>query len=157
MSSDFDFREHRLDEMARDVVKQYSSVFISSGIPLDFNVPERKVVTDKKWAELVIEQILSNSLKYVNGGEISISMPEDRVLEIADTGIGISAEDLPRVFEKGFTGYTGRRYAKSTGMGLYLCKTIMSRLDHDISISSEVGRGTTVRLDFRRVSGADDR
>lgn len=158
MSSDFDFRKCRLDELARDVVKQYSSVFIGSGIPLAFNVPECTVVTDRKWAGLVIEQILSNSLKYVNDGEISISMPEDKVLEIADTGIGISAEDLPRVFEKGFTGYTGRKYEKSTGIGLYMCKTIMDKLDHDISISSDVGRGTTVRLDFRpRGAGHADR
>ena len=100
------------------------------------------------------EQILSNALKYTkNGGEIRICLEEKRgreCLVIEDNGIGIQAEDLPRVFEKGFTGYNGRADKKSTGIGLYLCKKIMDKMGHKIWIDSEVGKGTRVYLDLTR-------
>ena len=107
------------------------------------------MLTDEKWLVFVIEQILSNGLKYTKKGSISIYMEED-ALVIRDTGIGISPEDLPRVFEKGFTGYNGRRDKKSTGIGLYLCKSILDRLGHKIEIRSQVGQGTSVYLRLDR-------
>ena len=109
-------------------------------------------MTDEKWFLLVLEQLLSNALKYTGQGTISIYMepgPEE-VLVIEDTGIGIQAEDLPRIFEKGFTGYNGRKDKKSTGIGLYLCKSICDKLNHGLSAESEVGRGTTIRLYLHR-------
>ena len=96
-----------------------------------------------------IEQILSNAVKYARGGEISI-YTEDKTLVIADDGIGIAEEDLPRIFEKGFTGYNGRANKKSTGIGLYLCKTIIDRLHHTIWIESKPEKGTKVYLNFDR-------
>lgn len=103
----------------------------------------------KKWLTFVIEQILSNAVKYARGGEISI-YTEDKTLVIADDGIGIAEEDLPRIFEKGFTGYNGRANKKSTGIGLYLCKTIIDRLHHTIWIESKPEKGTKVYLNFDR-------
>ena len=123
-------------------------MFIKKKISLDFTETRAYAITDEKWLGFVIEQILSNALKYTASGKISIYM--DPVLAdtlvIADTGIGIQAEDLPRVFDKGYTGYNGRTGKKSTGIGLYLCKQIMSKLGHTLTIQSEVGKGTTVKL-----------
>jgi len=117
-------------------------------ISLDFSQLNCDVLTDEKWLVFVIEQILSNALKYTQEGRISIYMERDgaQTLVIADTGIGIAGEDLPRVFEKGFTGYNGRRDKKSTGIGLYLCKRILSKLSHTIVIEGEPGKGTKVKI-----------
>ena len=114
---------------------------------MDFRESGSRVLTDAKWLLFVIEQLLSNALKYTNEGHISI-YTEGKVLVVADTGIGICAEDLPRVFEKGFTGYNGREDKKSTGIGLYLCRRICEKPGHKISISSEKGHGTSVRIDM---------
>ena len=106
------------------------------------------VLTDEKWLVFVLEQLFSNALKYTNEGAISVYMEEnaEKTLVIEDTGIGIRPEDIPRIFEKGFTGYNGRMDKKSTGIGLYLCKRILDRLGHTIAVESEVGKGTKVRL-----------
>ena len=131
-----------------------SQMFILQKIRLDYRPVERIVLTDEKWLEFVTEQILSNALKYTkNDGEIRICLEEKRgreCLVIEDNGIGIQAEDLPRVFEKGFTGYNGRADKKSTGIGLYLCKKIMDKMGHKIWIDSEVGKGTRVYLELTR-------
>ena len=110
------------------------------------------MLTDEKWLLFVLEQLLSNALKYTETGAIRIRTEpgSPAVLLIEDTGIGIQAEDLPRVFEKGFTGYNGRQDKKSTGIGLYLCRMICDKLNHTITIASEPGGGTVVRLDLSR-------
>ncbi len=115
------------------------------------NPGNQKILTDEKWLTFVIEQILSNAVKYARGGEISI-YTEEKTLVISDNGIGIAEEDLPRIFEKGFTGYNGRANKKSTGIGLYLCKTIIDRLHHTIWIESKPEKGTKVYLNFDRES-----
>ena len=97
-------------------------------------------MTDEKWLCFAIEQILSNAIKYTPAGKISV-YEQDGELIIADTGIGIAPEDLPRVFEKGYTGYNGRTNQKSTGIGLYLCKRILTELGHSITITSQLGQG----------------
>ena len=106
------------------------------------------MITDEKWLVFVVEQILSNSLKYTSSGEISIYMDANQAdtLIIEDTGIGIEAEDMARVFEKGFTGYNGRADKKSTGIGLHLCRQILKKLSHTIEIESEIGKGTMVKI-----------
>lgn len=150
ISSDLVFDEIDLDSLIRKAVKKYANTFIRKKISLDFQETRYRVITDEKWLYIVLGQILSNSLKYTpEGGSISIRM-EGALLKISDTGIGIRAADLPRLFEKGFTGENGRQYSKSTGQGLYLCKTIMDRLSHGISLDSEEGAGTTVTLDLFR-------
>ena len=118
---------------------------ISSKIKMNFKPTGRYIVTDDKWFVFVLEQFISNALKYTKKGQISIYMKE-KSLVIEDTGIGIPAEDLPRIFEKGFTGYNGRENKKSTGIGLYLCKNIMDKLQWNITVDLEVGSGTKIYL-----------
>jgi len=145
-SSDFVIQKYSLDDIVRQAIRKYAKMFIYKKIRLDFEDLHCQVLTDDKWLVFVVEQILSNSLKYTNKGTISIYMEDNRTLVIEDTGIGIKGEDLPRVFEKGFTGYNGRDDKKSTGIGLYLCKRILSKLSHTIVIESEVGKGTRVKI-----------
>ena len=125
-------------------------MFILKKITLDFRETGKTVLTDGKWLGFVVEQVLSNALKYTpEGGTIRVYGDGDTVV-IADDGIGIRPEDLPRVFEKGFTGYNGRTERKSTGIGLYLCKQVCERLCHGITVTSRPGQGTLVRLDLSR-------
>jgi signal transduction histidine kinase len=151
-SSDFVIMKHSLDGMVRQAVRKYAKMFIYKKISLDFKDLNREVITDDKWLVFVIEQILSNSLKYTSRGTISIYLEGNSTLVVEDTGIGIRPEDLPRVFEKGFTGYNGREDKKSTGIGLYLCKRILTKLSHTISVESEVGKGTKVKVGLDSVN-----
>ena len=145
ISSDLVFKKHELDDMVRQVIRKYAKIFISKKIKIDFKPTKACIVTDEKWFIFVLEQLISNALKYTKKGQISIYMKE-KSLVIEDTGIGIPAEDLPRIFEKGFTGYNGRENKKSTGIGLYLCKNIMDKLQWNITVDSEVGSGTKIYL-----------
>ena len=151
-SSDFIIMKHSLDDMVRQAVRKYAKMFIYKKISLDLKGLNREVITDDKWLVFVIEQILSNSLKYTSSGTISIYLEGDSTLVVEDTGIGIRPEDLPRVFEKGFTGYNGRDDKKSTGIGLYLCKRILTKLSHTIAVESEVGKGTKVKIGLDSVN-----
>ena len=150
-TSDYAFRICSLEEIVRQAVRKYSQMFIMTRTRLHLEIQDQKILTDEKWLTFVIEQIFSNAVKYARGGEISI-YTEDKTLVIADDGIGIAEEDLPRIFEKGFTGYNGRANKKSTGIGLYLCKTIIDRLHHTIWIESKPEKGTKVYLNFDRES-----
>jgi signal transduction histidine kinase len=154
MSSDTIIKQHDLQSLVKQTVRKYSVLFINSGLSLqleDFNV---KVLTDEKWLCFVLEQIISNSIKYTKKGTISIYMKPDtqKTLVIEDTGIGIRQEDIPRIFDRGFTGYNGHLDKKSTGIGLYLCKQIMNQLSHGISVSSKEGEGTKFYLELSRDS-----
>ena len=153
MSSDLVLKKHSLDFIVKQAIKKYAKSFIRKKIRLNYEDLNCEVLTDEKWLVFVIEQILSNSLKYTIEGTISIFMDEilPKTLIIEDTGIGIQEEDLPRVFEKGFTGYNGHADKKSTGIGLYLCKRIINKLSHTISINSEVGKGTKVKIGLEMV------
>jgi len=149
-STDYVLRNCELDGLLRQSIRKYARLFILKKISLDFQETGKTVLTDEKWLAFVIEQVLSNALKYTpEGGRIRI-YGDGETLVIADSGIGIQPEDLPRVFEKGFTGYNGREDKKSTGIGLYLCSQVMERLNHGISITSRPGQGTLVRLDLSR-------
>ena len=148
-STDFVFKTCDLDGIIRQSVRKYAKQFIRKKISLEYGGTEVQVLTDEKWLCFVIEQLLSNALKYTNTGSIRI-FTRGETLVIEDTGIGIAPEDLPRVFEKGYTGYNGRTDKKATGIGLYLCKRILQKLGNEISISSVVGQGTSVSIDLRR-------
>lgn len=148
-STDFVFKTCALDGIIRQCVRKYAKQFIRKKISLEYEGTDLQVLTDEKWLCFVIEQILSNALKYTAAGSIRI-FTQGETLIIADTGMGIAPEDLPRVFEKGYTGYNGRTDKKATGIGLYLCKKILQKLGHGISISSEVGKGTRVSIDLSR-------
>lgn len=146
--TDYMFMEYSLDDIVRQSIRKYASQFIYKKIKLVYDGIDCTVLTDEKWLLFVIEQILGNALKYTKSGSITIDIEEPKILCIRDTGIGIAEEDIHRVFEKGFTGYNGRRDKKATGIGLYLCRQIMNRLGHIINIESVPGKGTTVRLEL---------
>ncbi|WP_419008459.1 sensor histidine kinase [Holdemanella porci] len=123
--TDFLFKELELDDLIRQSIRRFSTEFIRKHIQLSFKETGDVILSDEKWLVFVLEQILSNSLKYTNeNGLISIYMNSKHVLVIEDTGIGISASDLNRVFEKGYTGINGRSDKTASGLGLYLCKNI---------------------------------
>jgi signal transduction histidine kinase len=146
-STDLVLRKCDLDELIREALRKYARMFILKKIALDFTGTGKTVLTDEKWLSFVLEQLISNALKYTPEGSVRLYAEGDELI-IEDTGIGIRAEDLPRVFEKGFTGYNGREDKKSTGIGLFLCRRVCDRLGHRLSIESAVGRGTTVRVDL---------
>lgn len=145
-SGDFVIRRYQLDDIIRQSVKKFSRQFIRKKIRLIYEPVSCEVLTDEKWLSFVVEQIVSNALKYTKSGSIEITLEEPKTLCIRDTGIGIAAEDLPRIFEQGYTGCNGRADKKASGIGLYLCKRICKRLKHGISAESEIGGGTTIRL-----------
>ena len=147
-SSDYVITKINLDEVVKDSVKKYATIFINKKIKLNFVSHETMVISDKKWLSFAIEQILGNSVKYTStGGEITIKTCENKLI-VEDNGMGIKEEDLPRIFEKGFTGFNGRYEKKSSGLGLYLCKKTLDKLGHHIEISSKVGEGTRVEITF---------
>lgn len=152
LSSDLMLQHVQLSHVVKQVIRKYASQFIRKNIKLEFLEMDAIVITDEKWLMFVLEQLLSNALKYTNSGTISIYMAptNQKMLVIEDTGIGIAEEDLPRIFERGYTGYNGRMDKKATGIGLYLCHKILNKLGHSIQVSSEVGVGTKVFIDLER-------
>jgi len=150
ISGDLLIREYDLDGILKQAIKRHARTFIRKKINLNYEPVHLTVITDEKWLTFVIEQILSNALKYTSSGRISIFKDTEKqnTLVIADEGAGIAASDLPRIFEKGFTGFNGRQQSKSTGIGLYLCHKILMKLSHIIEIESEEGIGTTVKIEF---------
>lgn len=144
-TNDFVFRKCCIDEIVRQSIRRFARDFISKKLSLDYTGIEGDIVTDSKWFGFVIEQVLSNALKYTYEGGIRIYRQED-MLVISDTGIGIATEDLPRVFENSYTGYNGRSKEASSGIGLYLCKRICDSLGVKLCIESEVAKGTSVYI-----------
>ena len=147
-ATDYVIRETDLDSVIRPVLRQFAGEFISRKLKLDYTPAGRKVLTDGKWLSFVVEQVLSNALKYTPSGSVSISMEDPATLVVRDTGIGIPPEDLPRVFERNYTGLAGRADTRASGIGLSLCKSVCDRLGHTISIESTPGEGTSVRIDL---------
>ena len=174
MSSDLKLSRCSLDRIIRDQIHKYAGIFVSKKLTLTYESISQDVLTDEKWLGFVIGQILSNALKYTRTGgiriylekklsldtdDVSISIGNDScnkvenlTLVIEDTGIGIRAEDIPRIFEKGYTGVNGRDDNRATGIGLYLSNKIMRKLGHCLYITSTEGKGTKVFLEF---SGKD--
>lgn len=150
ISSDLTLRRIDLVPVIRQTIRKFAPVFIGKKITLDLPDFSLWVVSDEKWIAVVLDQIVSNALKYTASGRIAIYPSADNasVVVIRDTGIGIRPEDLPRVFERGFTGANGRADKRATGIGLYLAKKIMDRLSHEIRIESDGKSGTSVFLDF---------
>ena len=144
--TDYVLRRCNLDEILRQAVRKYAGQFIRSKNKLLLEETRLEVLTDEKWLSFVIEQLLSNAIKYTRGGEIHIALRQPDTLLITDTGIGIAPEDLPRVFERGYTGLQGRADKRASGIGLYLCRRICRNLGHTITAESRPGEGTTVRI-----------
>jgi signal transduction histidine kinase len=146
-NSDLVLKEYELAEIVKSAVRKYSVSFIEKKLSMEFEDFSLRIVTDQKWLEILLQQIISNSVKYTTQGGVHIYL-EQQELVIADTGIGIRKEDLPRIFEKGFTGFNGRLEQRSTGIGLYLCRQIAEKLGIMLKVTSEVGMGTQFRLLF---------
>ncbi|BAV02265.1 sensor histidine kinase [Lactococcus formosensis] len=145
ISTDFHFEKFSVAQLLRELLKKYSSFFIQKNLSVTIS-GDWEITTDRKWFSLAIEQLLNNAIKYTDEGSLTISIEEDKIV-LSDTGIGILPEDLPRIFEHGFTGYNGRGHYKASGLGLYLTKLILDRLDFSIKISSELGVGTSVEVE----------
>lgn len=150
-STDFVFKEYSLDAIIRQSIRKYANQFIRKKIHLRYEGTTEKVLTDEKWLSFLIEQLLSNTVKYTEEGEVVIQVSDKKILSVSDTGIGIASEDLPRIFENGFTGYNGRTDRKSTGLGLYLCKCTAEQLSCEVWAESTVGQGTTIYVDLNCV------
>lgn len=147
-TSDYVITSINLDEVVRENIKKYATLFINKKIKLNYVSHETYVISDKKWLGFAFEQLLSNAIKYTKScGEISINISESKLI-IEDNGIGIYEEDLPRIFEQSFTGLNGRYEKKSSGLGLYLCKKTLDKLQHKIEITSEINKGTKVMVSF---------
>lgn len=149
-STDYVLRECDLDAIVKQAVRKYAPQFIRRKIHLVYEPLDTRVLTDEKWLLFVVEQVLSNALKYTEAGEIAITVEEPDTLCIRDTGIGIAPEDLPRIFEKGYTGYNGRSDKKASGIGLYLCRQICRNLEHTITAESSLEKGTVIRIGLGR-------
>ena len=155
--TDYVIREYDLDEIVKQTVKKFAGQFIRKKLQLDYRPLHTRAVTDEKWLQFVLEQVISNSLKYTESGRITIEMESDAmakeagdaILCIRDTGIGIAPEDIPRIFEKGYTGYNGRSDKKASGIGLYLCRRICDNLGHVITANSSLENGTVIRIRFK--------
>lgn len=147
-STDYVIKEYDLDVIVKQAVKKFAGEFIGRKLRLIYEPLNTRVVTDEKWLSFVIEQVLSNALKYTQTGSITITLEAGKKLCIRDTGMGIAAEDLPRIFENGYTGYNGRTHKKASGIGLYLCKRICTNLGHAIRAESVVEQGTVIIIDL---------
>lgn len=147
-STDYVIKEYDLDKIIKQAVRKFSSDFIGRKLSLVYEPVNTTVITDEKWLSFVIEQVLSNALKYTPAGSITITLENEKTLRIRDTGIGIAPEDLPRIFENGYTGYNGRADKKASGIGLYLCKRICNNLGHTITARSIVDVGTIIDIDL---------
>ncbi len=150
-STDYVFERQALDHIIRETIRKYAKQMIRKKLTMDYQGVDVQVVTDEKWMSFVLGQILSNALKYTRTGGIHIYMESSsrQALVIEDDGIGIAPEDLPRICERGYTGYNGRKDKSASGIGLYLCKRILDKLQYSLEISSQVGVGTKVTIVFK--------
>ncbi len=147
-STDLVIREYSVDELVRKTVRKFSSQFIRKELSLTVSPIGITAVSDEKWLGFVIGQVISNALKYTVTGGVEI-YAEGKTLCVKDTGIGVSPEDLPRIFEKGYTGLNGRIDERASGIGLYLCAKICRELGH--KITAESGKnGTVIKIDLSR-------
>lgn len=148
--TDYQIETCDLDQIIRQSIRTFASEFIRKKIACDFKETKIQLVTDEKWFVFVLEQILSNSLKYTKRGTISIYIQNENTLVVEDTGSGMEVGDCVRSFEKGYTGRNGRIDKKASGLGLYLCKNILNKLSHDIKIESQIGVGTKVKISWKK-------
>lgn len=156
MTGDLAFREYPLDGIIRACIRKYAPLFIAKKLTFRYSGTSAHALTDEKWLSFILEQLLSNAVKYTHSGSVSIKVTEENDIVISDTGIGILPEDLPRIFEKGFTGQNGRLDHKATGLGLYLCSLAAEKLDIALSARSAPGEGSAFTLSFRNSRDLSD-
>lgn len=154
---DYLIKRCSLDELVQNVIRRNKDALLYGGVAIQFETSRTCVYTDSKWMEFIINQIMNNAIQYCQKGEgkIHIWVEEESAitkLKIADNGVGIAEAELPRVFEKSFTGSNGRMQKASTGMGLYLCEQLCNKLGHRITLTSQLGKGTVVSIAFQKDS-----
>ena len=149
-ASDYVIRECALDPILRQTARKFAGEFIDRKIRLLYEPTSETALTDEKWLAFVVEQILSNALKYTPQGSVMICVEAPKTIVVRDSGIGIAPEDLPRIFEKGFTGHNGRADKRASGIGLYLCRRICENLGHTLRAQSTPGKGTEIRINLAR-------
>lgn len=156
LEKDYMIREINLDNLVKETVKKYSKQLIAAKATPTFDNLSQTVYGDPKWLEFVLGQLIANSIKYKKETlTLTFSACEEQdyvLLYVSDDGIGIQESELPRIFEKGFTGTNGRSYTKSTGIGLYLCRKLCNKMHLSISASSASGQGTTIQITFPKDS-----
>ena len=156
VEKDYLVKELNLKDMVQKAVRSNARIMISNKIKISMNNLDQKIFSDEKWLLFILNQIISNAVKYKKEDpQISFEARQSTnqiFLEIRDNGIGIAAKDLPRVTDKGYTGTTGRNYEKSTGMGLYLCKKLCDKLQLSFKIESKEEEYTIVTIGFPRSS-----
>lgn len=151
--ADMDIAEVEIDKLLKSLLRKYSGLFIDKNISLDYQPIDTKIITDAKWATILIEQILANALKYTNSGNITLSFDRDKnALKVKDTGIGIKSEDINKIFDRGYSGFNGRINEKSSGIGLYLVKKIAILLNIKIEVCSTVNVGSEFIICFPKQS-----
>lgn len=149
-TSDMDIYEVDLDIIISSIVKKYSLIFIEKKISLDYTPTNVKVISDAKWLFIMLEQIISNSLKYTKSGKISINFDKELLkLSIKDTGIGIPSKDIKKIFDRGYSGFNGRVNEKSSGLGLYMVGKIAELLGIGIEVKSQVNIGSEFSFVFK--------
>ncbi|MGU8586532.1 ATP-binding protein [Clostridium perfringens] len=153
LEKDYIIKEMILSSCVNKVLNNNADSLIKKRVKISLGDLEKRVYSDSKWIEFILGQIISNSIKYMNKEhkELNIYCSESSkyvILNIEDNGAGISEKDLSRVFDKGFTGENGRKFGKSTGIGLYLCKKLCKKLGLDITLISEEGKFTRVSIIF---------
>ncbi|HAT4289716.1 TPA: HAMP domain-containing histidine kinase [Clostridium perfringens] len=153
IEKDYIIKEMSLSSCVNKVLNNNADALIKKRVKISLGDLEKKVYSDSKWIEFILGQIISNSIKYMNKEhkELKIYCSENSkyvILNIEDNGAGISEKDISRVFDKGFTGENGRKFGKSTGIGLYLCKKLCKKLGLDITLISEEGKFTRVSIIF---------
>ena len=151
-NQDYDIHNCDVIKIAKELIKSHSKTFFAKNIRIQLKAESLMVQSDAKWLQFILNQLLTNSLKYTgNGGEITITVNEtakEKQLLIRDNGIGISQKDLPRIFNRGFTGEIGRTHSKSTGMGLYLAQALSNKIGAFITCTSELGSYTEFTIHF---------
>ena len=153
MSGDMVLEKCNLESLVKQTIKKYSTIFIYQHLSVGLDNLDCEILTDDKWFSFVLEQVISNALKYTKEGGIKIfsrDTDEGKEIVVRDSGVGIRSEDLPRVFDKGYTGYNGRVDKKASGIGLYLCKGVCNKLGHGIRVESEIGKGSDVIITVRK-------
>ncbi len=146
-SNDLLIKEYELDPIIRENLRKHAGQFVLKKLKLNYDGTDAVVVSDRKWLSFIVDQLISNAIKYTPSGEISIKADQS-MISISDTGIGIASEDLPRIFEKGYTGVNGRLGEKSSGLGLFLTKKAADLISVTVTCKSEVSKGSTFTIRF---------
>ncbi|MEK5009909.1 histidine kinase [Staphylococcus sp. HMSC068D03] len=147
--TDMSFSKVKINDIVRPLIMKYSIQFIDQKTKIHYERCENEILTDAQWCSIMIEQILNNALKYARGKDIWIAFDQQQqVLTIRDNGVGISQADLPKIFDKGYSGYNGRLNANSSGIGLFIVKHISQHLHHHVDVQSELNKGTAFSIYF---------